>query len=306
MLASLTREGAVEQVPGDTRYRLGAADRRRSPRASSRRAASSRSRGRSSSSWRRLPARRPACRSPTARRPLRRPGRHDPPGPGPRLDRVARPDARGLVGPGVPRPHELGRRSSATSRCRAVAFTARTITDSAALRERLRTVQLDGYAWVREEFAEGLNSRRGAGRRRGRRDRRGRPRPRAVVPLPGTPAADAEVARPCRRGGAERLRAAARRLARDQRVGRGEVVGQQWRAVRDGGDISASVARRAGSVRSRSSDAAIASSGSPSPATTMTLPETPSRSRCRRSRRRRRPRAGSRRTLPAAAARRRR
>jgi DNA-binding IclR family transcriptional regulator len=39
-----------------------------------------------------------------------------------------------------------------------VAFTAQTITDSAALRERLRQVQLDGFAWVREEFAEGLNS----------------------------------------------------------------------------------------------------------------------------------------------------
>jgi DNA-binding IclR family transcriptional regulator len=39
-----------------------------------------------------------------------------------------------------------------------VAFTAQTITDSAALRERLREVQLDGFAWVREEFAEGLNS----------------------------------------------------------------------------------------------------------------------------------------------------
>jgi DNA-binding IclR family transcriptional regulator len=39
-----------------------------------------------------------------------------------------------------------------------VAFTDRTLTDSAALRDRLRQVQLDGYAWVREEFAEGLNS----------------------------------------------------------------------------------------------------------------------------------------------------
>jgi len=39
-----------------------------------------------------------------------------------------------------------------------VAFTPQTITDSAALRERLRQVQLDGFAWVREEFAEGLNS----------------------------------------------------------------------------------------------------------------------------------------------------
>jgi DNA-binding IclR family transcriptional regulator len=39
-----------------------------------------------------------------------------------------------------------------------VAFTDRTLTDSAALRERLRQVQLDGHAWVREEFAEGLIS----------------------------------------------------------------------------------------------------------------------------------------------------
>jgi DNA-binding IclR family transcriptional regulator len=39
-----------------------------------------------------------------------------------------------------------------------VAFTDRTLTDSAVLRDRLRRVQLDGYAWVREEFAEGLNS----------------------------------------------------------------------------------------------------------------------------------------------------
>jgi DNA-binding IclR family transcriptional regulator len=39
-----------------------------------------------------------------------------------------------------------------------VAFTARTLTDSAALRDRLRGVQLDGFVWVREEFAEGLNS----------------------------------------------------------------------------------------------------------------------------------------------------
>ncbi len=39
-----------------------------------------------------------------------------------------------------------------------VAFTDRTLTDSAALRDRLRSVQRDGFAWVREEFAAGLNS----------------------------------------------------------------------------------------------------------------------------------------------------
>lgn len=37
-------------------------------------------------------------------------------------------------------------------------LTPRTLADPAALRERLRAVALDGYAWVREEFAEGLNS----------------------------------------------------------------------------------------------------------------------------------------------------
>jgi DNA-binding IclR family transcriptional regulator len=39
-----------------------------------------------------------------------------------------------------------------------VAFTDRTVTESGALRERLRRVLLEGHAWVRDEFAEGLNS----------------------------------------------------------------------------------------------------------------------------------------------------
>lgn len=38
------------------------------------------------------------------------------------------------------------------------AFTPRTLTDPAALRERLAQVRVDGYAWVHEEFAEGLSS----------------------------------------------------------------------------------------------------------------------------------------------------
>jgi len=37
-------------------------------------------------------------------------------------------------------------------------FTSRTITDPERLRERLRDVRRDGYAWVREEFDEGINS----------------------------------------------------------------------------------------------------------------------------------------------------
>jgi DNA-binding IclR family transcriptional regulator len=38
------------------------------------------------------------------------------------------------------------------------AMTGRTITDPDALRERLRTVALGGFAWVHDEFAEGISS----------------------------------------------------------------------------------------------------------------------------------------------------
>ena len=38
------------------------------------------------------------------------------------------------------------------------AFTPRTLTAPDALRERLARVRIDGYAWVHEEFAEGLSS----------------------------------------------------------------------------------------------------------------------------------------------------
>jgi DNA-binding IclR family transcriptional regulator len=38
------------------------------------------------------------------------------------------------------------------------AFTPQTLTSPDALRERLADVRADGYAWVHEEFAEGLNS----------------------------------------------------------------------------------------------------------------------------------------------------
>ncbi len=37
-------------------------------------------------------------------------------------------------------------------------LTERTLTDPGALRERLRQVQLEGFAWTREEFAEGIAS----------------------------------------------------------------------------------------------------------------------------------------------------
>ena len=37
-------------------------------------------------------------------------------------------------------------------------FTARTLVDASALRERLHAVRRDGYAWAREEYAEGIVS----------------------------------------------------------------------------------------------------------------------------------------------------
>jgi IclR family pca regulon transcriptional regulator len=37
-------------------------------------------------------------------------------------------------------------------------FTPATVTDAGALRERLAHVTVDGYAWVRDEFSEGLAS----------------------------------------------------------------------------------------------------------------------------------------------------
>jgi DNA-binding IclR family transcriptional regulator len=37
-------------------------------------------------------------------------------------------------------------------------FTPRTLTDAAALLERLREVRREGYAWVRDEYAEGISS----------------------------------------------------------------------------------------------------------------------------------------------------
>lgn len=37
-------------------------------------------------------------------------------------------------------------------------FTPRTLVQAAVMRERLRRVQVDGYAWTSDEFAEGINS----------------------------------------------------------------------------------------------------------------------------------------------------
>ncbi len=77
---------------------------------------------------------------------------------GPRLDRHPGPDARRAVRAGPARPQRRRPASSASSPGRWRRFTPATVTDPAALRERLRRVQLDGYAWVFGEFSVGINS----------------------------------------------------------------------------------------------------------------------------------------------------
>jgi DNA-binding IclR family transcriptional regulator len=157
MLASLTREGVVEQVPGDTRYRLG---------------------GRIVS----LAAGVLPARSLVA---IARPilvelasasgeaaGLSVPDGASvhyiDQVDTAHQVQVRDWTGTRAPM-HAVSSgqvflahiNDAAIERYLAlprVAFTDRTLTDSGALRDRLRRVQLDGYAWVREEFAEGLTS----------------------------------------------------------------------------------------------------------------------------------------------------
>ena len=138
LLATLAHEGAVEQVPGETRYRLG-------PRiVDARRGAARRpDRWRRSptptlAASRRRPARRPASRSPTASssttstRSTRRTRR------GPRLDRDAAAAPRRLVRAGAARaPAAGGRRAVPRGAARAVHAAHRDRTRT-ALRERLR------------------------------------------------------------------------------------------------------------------------------------------------------------------------
>ena len=157
MLASLAREGAVEQVPGDTRYRLG---------------------GRIASlaagvlPTRSLVAIARSILVELASAAGEAAGLAVPDGESvhyiDQVETAHQVQVRDWTGTRAPMHAvssgqvflaHLG--EAPLERCLAlprVAFTARTLTDSAALRDRLRQVQLDGFAWVREEFAEGLNS----------------------------------------------------------------------------------------------------------------------------------------------------
>lgn len=157
MLASLTREGAVEQVPGDTRYRLGG-------RIVSLAAGVIPARGLVAVAHPILVELASAAGEAAGLSVADGASVHyvD------QVDTAHQVQVRDWTGTRVPM-HAVSSgqvflahmNESAIERYLAlprVAFTDRTLTDSGALRDRLRRVQLDGYAWVREEFAEGLNS----------------------------------------------------------------------------------------------------------------------------------------------------
>ena len=184
LLATLVGEGAVEQVPGDTSYRLGPRlitlaggfSLARSLAAIARpmldRAGRGVRRGGRPGDARRRP------------RPLHRPGRHRAtrsscatgPARGRRCTRCRR--ARSCSRSGRPP------RSSATSSGRWSGSPTGTLADPDAVRERLREVRRRGLRVGDRGVRRGDLVGRGADRRRvGRGDRRG-PRPRTVVPFP--------------------------------------------------------------------------------------------------------------------------
>ena len=158
MLASLSHEGRGRAGPGRHALPPRAADRdarrRRGPGAQPRRDGA----GRSSRSSPRRPARPRACRSPrassstTSTRSARATRSRSATGPG-RASRCTRCRPASCSSPSC-RRRRSRRTSRATSR-RSRRGRSRT---PDALRERLVQVRADGYAWVHEEFAEGLNS----------------------------------------------------------------------------------------------------------------------------------------------------
>jgi DNA-binding IclR family transcriptional regulator len=157
LLASLAREGAVEQVPGQTRYRLG-------PRMATLSVGVA--------PVRNLVALARPILEALARETGEAAGLSVPDGATvhyiDQVDSTHEVQVRDWTGTRVPmhavssgqvflahmNPTEVERYLAQPR----VSFTPKTITDSSALRDRLRQVQLDGFAWVREEFAEGLNS----------------------------------------------------------------------------------------------------------------------------------------------------
>jgi IclR family acetate operon transcriptional repressor len=157
MLASLAREGAVEQVPGETRYRLG-------PRIESLATGIVATRSLVAISRPRL-AELAASLGEAAGLsiPDEREVHY--------VDQVDTPNPVGIrdwTGTRVPMhavssglvflAHRPAAAIDAYLADPLVALTGRTTTDAEALRERLRGVALAGYAWVHDEFADGISS----------------------------------------------------------------------------------------------------------------------------------------------------
>ncbi|MEO8469386.1 MAG: IclR family transcriptional regulator [Chloroflexota bacterium] len=157
MLASLEREGAVEQVPGETRYRLG-------PRIATLASGRQETRG--------LVAIAHPALAELAGETGEAAGLSVPDGRTVHyVDQVDSPNpvqVRDWTGSRIPM-HAVSSGQvflahlapSALARYLAVpleGFTPATLTDAAALIERLRDVRRDGHAWAREEYAEGITS----------------------------------------------------------------------------------------------------------------------------------------------------
>ena len=184
LLASLAREGVVEQVPGDTRYRLGPRLVTLAARVRPSRSLAALARP-SLAELAARPARRPGLASATATSSTTSTRSDTPePGLGPRLDRLADPAPRGVVRagparvpaadarPALPRPRRW-------SRSRARTLVTRRRAARAAARDPARRLHLGARGVRRGHLVGG-----GADRRRVGRGRRRGPRPRPVVPLP--------------------------------------------------------------------------------------------------------------------------
>lgn len=157
MLASLEREGVVEQVPGETRYRLG-------PRLATLASGLHETRGL-------VAIARPTLTDLAAEtgeaaglsvpdgRTMHYVDQVDSPNPVQVRDWTGSRIPLHAVSSGQVILAHLGPPALARFLAKPLErFTARTLTDAPALLERLRDVRRDGYAWAREEFAEGIVS----------------------------------------------------------------------------------------------------------------------------------------------------
>jgi DNA-binding IclR family transcriptional regulator len=157
MLASLVREGAVEQVPGDSRYRLG-------PRIETLATGLGATRGLADVARPHLAELaqslgEAAGLSVPEEREVHYVDQVDTPNPVGVRDWTGSRVALHAVSSGL--VFLAHRPAAAVERYLAeplLALTPRTTTDPDVLRERLRAVAMAGYAWVHDEFAEGISS----------------------------------------------------------------------------------------------------------------------------------------------------